>query len=96
MASSLIGGLLNDGTDATSVRVLDVDPKQQARITERFGVSCISSTDGIGGNDAVVIVGCRRSYRQGHGKLVTNWHTNHSHHAKHTSASGPGRNCVVR
>ena len=55
MASSLIGGLLSDGTDPSSVQVLDVDPTKQAQIAERFGVRCISSTDDIGAKDAVVI-----------------------------------------
>jgi len=55
MASSLIGGLINDGTAPNSVQVLDVDAKQQARVKERFGVNCIGSTADIGNDDAVVI-----------------------------------------
>lgn len=55
MASSLIGGLLNDGTETAAVQVLDVDPAQQDRIKQRFGVNCISSIDDISAEDAVVI-----------------------------------------
>lgn len=55
MASSLIGGLINNGTQPDQVQVFDVDTAQLDRVSERFGVKGITSTNLIGPNDAVVV-----------------------------------------
>jgi len=55
MATSLIGGLLKDGADPSSVQVFDIDKAQQQRIHERFGVHCIESLDNINSDDTIVI-----------------------------------------
>ena len=55
MASSLIGGLLSDGAAPDQVQVFDVDAAQLDRVTQRFGIKGISSTDLIGADDALVV-----------------------------------------
>ncbi len=55
MASSLIGGLLQNGASTDTIQVLDVDAAQREAVSARFGVSCISSTQSITADDAVVI-----------------------------------------
>jgi len=55
MASSLIGGLLGDGTGTESIQVFDIDSAQRDRISARFNVHCIDSLDSVGVDDCVVI-----------------------------------------
>jgi pyrroline-5-carboxylate reductase len=55
MASSLIGGLLNAGTDAREVRVFDVNADQRAAVQARFGVGTVDELPAIDSEDAVVI-----------------------------------------
>lgn len=55
MASSLIGGLLQNGTRSDAIQVLDVDAAQREAVSARFGVRCISTTQDIGAEDVVVI-----------------------------------------
>jgi len=55
MASSLIGGLLQDGASPDAIKVFDVDADQVARVTQRFGVTALGSADALGNTDQVVI-----------------------------------------
>lgn len=55
MASSLIGGLLQNGASTDAIQVLDIDAAQRDAVSARFGVNGISSAQDIGANDAVVI-----------------------------------------
>jgi len=55
MASSLIGGLLQEGTAPSDIQVLDLDAAQRAAVSQRFEVNCIDSPDSIGATDAAVI-----------------------------------------
>ncbi len=55
MATALIAGLLRDGVDPASVRVVEVDPQRLAAMKQQFGVIGSAAPDeGLRGMDATV------------------------------------------
>jgi len=55
MASSLIGGLLQNGAGADDIQVMDIDASQREAVSTRFGIDCIASVDAINPASAAVI-----------------------------------------
>src|SRR5574337_1786559 len=45
MASALIGGLLRSGVPATSIRVIEPDAAQRARLAQQFAVTALAAAD---------------------------------------------------
>lgn len=56
MASAMIGGLLNSGVDSSGISVVDVDPGQRERLSDRFGVQAFETpAPALAGSDCVVL-----------------------------------------
>lgn len=55
MAAALIGGLVRQGQDPASIRVVEPDAAQRERLTERFGVPTLAQADATVATADVVV-----------------------------------------
>ncbi|HEX7812688.1 MAG TPA: pyrroline-5-carboxylate reductase, partial [Burkholderiales bacterium] len=55
MASALIGGMLQQGFDASELRVVEVSAEARERMRKQFGVAVAAAVDGAIGEDVVLL-----------------------------------------
>lgn len=55
MASSLVGGLLSDGTDADRITVAEPDVERREQLTDRYGVNTCASNSETLRSDVVIL-----------------------------------------